>query len=146
LDEMNRDLVLCVDDEPTLLGTLPIILGRAGFRVAVAEDGAAALETFLRLRNEVCLVLADIVMPVMNGIDMAETILLLDPQTKILLMSAYSDDAMMRQVRRSGFPLIEKPFSFAKLIEKIRSMVATHDAERNGRQGIFTEATLPTAE
>jgi CheY-like chemotaxis protein len=141
---MNRDLVLCVDDEPTLLGTLPIMLGRAGFRVAVAVNGTAGLEAFLRLRNQVCLVLADIVMPAMNGIDMAEAILQHEPQTKILLMSAYSDDAILRQVRRSGFPLIAKPFDFAKLIEKIRSIVATQSGQENG----FTapQAALPRAE
>jgi hypothetical protein len=43
-------------------------------------------------------------------------------------MSAYSDDAILRQVRRSGFPLIRKPFNFAKLIAKIRSMTAVQDS------------------
>jgi DNA-binding response OmpR family regulator len=125
---VQRNLVLCVDDEPTLLWTFPIVLGRAGFRVAVAEDGAAGLEAFLRVRNEVCLVLADVVMPVMSGIDMAETILHLEPQMKILLMSAYSDEVIRRQVRRSGFPLIHKPFNLVKLMERIRTMVRTQDA------------------
>ena len=123
-----KDLVLCVDDEPTLLRTFPIVLARAGFRVAVAEDGIAGLKAFVRLQNEVCLVLADIIMPAMSGIDMAETILYLAPQTKILLMSAYSDDEVIgRQVRRSGLPLISKPFNLATLVEQIRSMVATQD-------------------
>jgi CheY-like chemotaxis protein len=123
----RKDLILCVDDEPTLLRALPIVLCRAGFRVAVAENGAEGLEAFLRLQNEVCLVLADIVMPVMSGIDMAQQILQLESQTKILLMTAYSDESNRRQVRRSGFPLIRKPFILANLIEKIRSMVATQD-------------------
>jgi DNA-binding response OmpR family regulator len=123
-----RDLVLCVDDEATLLRSFPIILGRAGFRVALAENGAAGLEAFQRLQNEVCLVLADVVMPVMNGIDMAQNILQIEPNMKILLMSAYSDESIRRRVRRSGFPLISKPFGLAKLIERIRSMVARQDA------------------
>jgi CheY-like chemotaxis protein len=122
-----KDLILCVDDEPTLLRTFPIMLGRAGYRVAVAENGVAGLEAFLRLRHEVCLVLADIVMPVMSGIDMAQEILHLESQTKIFLMTAYSDESTRRQVRRSGFPLIRKPFNLAKLIEMIRSIVATQD-------------------
>jgi len=122
-----KDLVLCVDDEPTLLRTFPIVLARAGFRVAVPENGVDGLKAFLRLRNEVCLILADVVMPVMSGIEMAEAILHLEPQTKILLMSAYSDESTLRQVRRSGFPLIGKPFNLATLIEQIRSMVAAQD-------------------
>jgi DNA-binding NtrC family response regulator len=125
---LTKDLILCVDDELTLLQAFPIVLGRAGFRVAVAENGIDGLKAFRRLENEVCLVLADIIMPAMSGIDMAETILYLAPQTKILLMSAYSDDeVILRQIRRSGLPLISKPFNLTTLTEKIRSMVATHN-------------------
>jgi DNA-binding NtrC family response regulator len=120
----SKDLVLCVDDEPLLLRAFRIAIARAGFRTAVAENGAAGLALFLQLKDEVCLVLADIIMPVMGGVRMAERILQHEPQTKVLLMSAYSDEVIGRQVQRSGFPFIRKPFDCAKLIEKIRSIVA----------------------
>src|SRR5690242_16545377 len=98
-----RNLILCVEDEPTLLRTFPIVLGRVGFRVAVAENGAAGLEAFLWLQDEVCFVLADVVMPRINGIDMSRQILRIEPRMKILLMSAYSDEVIRRQVQRYGF-------------------------------------------
>jgi YesN/AraC family two-component response regulator len=88
-DMTRRDLVLCVDDEPLLLRTLAIAIPRAGFRVAVAENGAAGLQLFLQRRTEICLVVSDIIMPVMNGRDMVKSILRVEPHTKILLMSGY---------------------------------------------------------
>lgn len=114
-----KNLVLCVDDEPTLLLTLSRILGRVGLRAATANNGADGLNAFLRLREEVCLVLTDIVMPGMNGVEMAQRIRQVEPQVKVLLMSSYSEGVIGRQVRRSGFPFIAKPFTFGKLIEKI---------------------------
>jgi YesN/AraC family two-component response regulator len=101
--------------------------GAGWFRAAVAENGVAGLEAFLELQDEVCLVLSDIVMPLMNGIDMAEAILQVAPQTKILLMSAYSD-AVIEFQGRNRFPFIRKPFIYAALIDKIRSIAGPTEA------------------
>ena len=125
-DMVPRNLILCVDDEPTLLQTFPIGLRRAGFRVAVAGNGAAGLEAFARLKDEVCLVLSDIIMPMMNGIEMADRILRVEPATKILLMSGYGDEVIGRKVRKR-FPLIRKPFNYGALVEKIRSIVRVEE-------------------
>jgi two-component system cell cycle sensor histidine kinase/response regulator CckA len=117
-----KDIVLCIDDEPIVLQTCSIAVAKAGFRPVVAENGAAGMETFLQLREEVCLVLSDIIMPAVNGIDMAESILQIAPETKILLMSGYSDEVIEQQGRQR-FPFIRKPFIFAVLIKKIRSII-----------------------
>ena len=66
--------------------------------------------------------LSDIIMPAVNGIDMAESILEIAPETKILLMSGYSDEVIEQQGRQQ-FPFIRKPFIFAVLIKKIRSII-----------------------
>ena len=124
----TKDLILCVEDESTLLRACSFAVARSGFRAAVAENGAAGLEAFLQLRDQVCLVVSDIVMPVMNGMDMVERILRIAPETKVLLMSAYPDDVTKRLVRRCRFPFIRKPFNRVTLIEKIRSIVATREA------------------
>ena len=124
----SNDLILCVEDEPTVLRACSFAVARAGFRVAGAENGVAGLETFLQLKDQVCLVVSDIIMPRMNGIDMVERILGIEPETKILLMSAYNDEVTGRLVRRDRFPFIRKPFNRVTLIEKIRSIVATQNA------------------
>ena len=121
---MLKDIVLCVDDEPIVLRTYSIFIERAGFRVAVAENGAAGLEMFRQQKDEICLVLSDIVMPAMNGIEMAESILQIDSEAKILLMSGYIDDVLELQGRKR-FAFIRKPFIHAVLIERIRSLIRT---------------------
>ncbi|HLK68445.1 MAG TPA: response regulator [Bryobacteraceae bacterium] len=119
---MPKDIVLCVDDEPIVLRSCSIAIATAGFRPVVAENGAAGLETFLQLREEICLVLSDIIMPAVNGIVMVESILEIAPETKILLMSGYSDEVIEQQGRQR-FPFIRKPFIFAVLMKKIRSII-----------------------
>lgn len=53
---MPKDVVLCVDDEPIVLRACTIAVAQAGFRSVVAENGAAGLEAFMELKDEICLV------------------------------------------------------------------------------------------
>jgi CheY-like chemotaxis protein len=73
-------LILVVDDEPTVLRAVTATLAMAGFRVMVAENGAAGLDAFLAARDEIDLVLTDIVMPVMDGMAMMDQCQELPPQ------------------------------------------------------------------
>jgi len=117
-----RDIVLVVDDEPIVLRSCTVAVAQAGFRPVVAENGAAGLETFIALQDEICLVLSDIIMPSVNGIEMAQSILKIRPETKILLMSGYSSDVIELQ-GRNHFPFIRKPFIHSMLVDKIRSVI-----------------------
>src|SRR5689334_5219865 len=119
---LSRNLVLIVDDEAMVLRSTSATLSGAGFRAEVASDGAEALETFRRLRDEICLVLADVVMPGMGGIEMADKILESYPETKILLMSGYSE-AALEVLARKRFPFIRKPFLPADLVRRIRKLL-----------------------
>jgi len=111
-----------VDDEPIVLRSCTVAVAQAGFRPVVAENGAAGLETFIALQDEICLVLSDIIMPSVNGIEMAQSILKIRPETKILLMSGYSSDVIELQ-GRNHFPFIRKPFIHSMLVDKIRSVI-----------------------
>jgi DNA-binding NtrC family response regulator len=128
---MRKDIILCVDYEPIVLRACTSAITQAGFRCAVAENGAAGLESFVEMKDEICLVLSDIVMPAVNGLDMAESILQVSPGMKILLMSGYSDNVIEQQWR-NRFPFIRKPFIYRVLIEKIQSIVASSDAAASG--------------
>ena len=110
-----------------MLRTCSIAVARAGLRAVVAENGVAGLESFIDLRDEICLVLADIIMPVMSGVEMAVKILELDKDAKIVLMSGYSD-SVIEVEGRARFPFIRKPFIHAVLIEKIRALVGNCDS------------------
>jgi two-component system, cell cycle sensor histidine kinase and response regulator CckA len=115
---------LVVDDEPIVLRACTIALAQAGLRAVVAENGAAGLEAFITLKDEICLVLSDIIMPSMNGIELAQSILKVDPETKILLMSGYSNEVIELQ-GRNRFPFIRKPFIYSMLVDKIRAILGT---------------------
>lgn len=96
-------------------------VGTAGYRVIVAGDGTAAWEEWLTHREEICLVLSDVVMPEMDGLALAEKILEADPAAKILMMSGYSDAALEVRARKT-LPFIRKPFLTGDLLRKIGSM------------------------
>jgi DNA-binding NtrC family response regulator len=102
-------LILVVDDEPTVLRSVTTALAMDGFRVMVAENGVAGLEAFMIAPDDVILVLTDIVMPAMNGLEMAEKIRAIRPHARILLMTGYSD-AVLLTLSEPSLPLIRKPF------------------------------------
>lgn len=120
--DVPKNIVLCVDDEPIVLRACSTALAMAGFRPVVAENGAAGLEVFSNLRAEICLTLADVIMPGLNGIALAECILEMEPHAKILLMSGYGDTVIGSQ-GANALPVIRKPFIHSLLIGRIRSIL-----------------------
>ena len=102
-------LILIVDDEPMILRSVSATLAEAGFRIMVAENGAAGLDAFLRLAEQIDLVLTDVVMPIMDGIAMADAIKRHTPDARIVLMTGYSEP-VIASMRGGSFPLIRKPF------------------------------------
>ena len=122
VENAEKTIVLVVDDEPTILRTASATLAGIGLRVIVAEDGHAGWEAFTKFHDEICLVLTDIVMPVMNGLELAERIREIRPEMKLLLMSGYSDKALEIE-GRLNFAFIRKPFLPADLIRRISGML-----------------------
>jgi len=114
-------VILVVDDEPMVMRTITGALSAAGYRVYSAQDGQAGLELFKSHMDEIRLVLADIAMPVMGGIRMAEEILKVCPDARILLMTGYNDTAVGSSSLK--LPLIRKPFLPADLVRKVRAML-----------------------
>lgn len=114
--------VLVVDDEKQIVLMVTNILAELEVKARTAADGAEGLEQFRRHADEIALVLTDIMMPEMNGVDMAHRILEIRPDTKILLMSGYSDGAL--EVRaRNEFPFLRKPFLATELMRKVGEML-----------------------
>jgi len=116
------NVILVVDDNTDVLRASTSILASAGFRVQVAGDGVEALECFHKHRHEICLVLTDIVMPRMSGLELAMKICKIDPNVAILLISGYSE-ALLEEEGRKTFPFVRKPFLAADLIEKVREIL-----------------------
>jgi CheY-like chemotaxis protein len=113
-------LILVVDDEASVVRSISSSLATAGFRLIVAENGAAGLDAFLSHAEEIDLVLADIVMPGVDGITMAREIRKARPDARVLFMSAYSD-TVISTIGDARFPLIRKPFLPDDLVRAVRA-------------------------
>jgi DNA-binding NtrC family response regulator len=110
--------ILVVDDNKDLLNTFSLILKRKGYLVETAEDGLQAIEKFTERHFDV--VLMDVIMPQLNGIDALHKMREYDPKAKVILMTAYCDENQLQDVRREGAcGTLYKPVNISKLMEMI---------------------------
>lgn len=115
--------ILVVDDERRIADTLKLILAAKGFQASVAYDGESALERCRVLRPEI--VLSDVMMPGMTGIDMAIALHAEFPDIKVLLLSGHAmTDVLINQARSRGygFELLAKPIHPDVLLERLGSL------------------------
>ena len=117
------NIILVVDDEALVVRTVTSVLASARYKVVVADNGLTGWEAFQTVADQVCLVLADVVMPVSGGIEMAEKILNVRPDLKVLLMTGYTDEVVEPKNLRK-LPLIRKPFLPDDLLRRIESVLA----------------------
>ena len=112
-----------VDDEQTLANTTIEILNMSGFCAFVAYDGQTALELAAKFHPDI--LFTDVVMPEMNGMELAVAISRLLPETQILLISGQAGTIdLLEKARQEGhsFELIAKPIHPMKLIERLRKL------------------------
>jgi CheY-like chemotaxis protein len=107
--------VLLAEDEPGLRQMVERVLKSAGYRVLAASDGVDALEMSRAHVGPIELLVADVVMPRLGGIDLAAAILAERPRTRVLMMSGYSRDSDA-PAALSQAPFLAKPFSPAELL------------------------------
>jgi two-component system, cell cycle sensor histidine kinase and response regulator CckA len=115
--------ILLVEDEAAVRGLAHRILSRLGYTVLEAEDGVAALRTMRQHDGGIDLVLTDVVMPGIGGIELARRVAAERPETRVLFMSGYSTDAIERAAPH-GAALIEKPFTPDMLAGRVRQALS----------------------
>jgi CheY-like chemotaxis protein len=119
--EDSRSRVLIVDDQRLIADTLAEILGNAGFSAIAAYDGFDALDKASRFHPN--WVVTDVLMPRMNGVDLAITLRQTYPKSTILLFSGQAGiSEILHEGRRAGyqFELIAKPIHPMRLIERLK--------------------------
>lgn len=114
--------VLLVDDERFLLDFVSMVLQQAGYDVLSASNGVEALMIYSSYKSSIDLVLTDVVMPGMNGVELAERLRALNPTVRILLMSGFVPDNIAVP---EGLQLLQKPFQPSRLLEAISQSLAT---------------------
>ncbi len=124
---MNGKLILIVDDEPRVRFTLALILKHHGFQVLEADNGVEALRVLTEAPEQVQrvdLVVTDIKMPVMDGLELIKVLKQSDDPVKILVMTGYGDRETMSRLQGMGVRgVIHKPFDGEQLIAAIRAVL-----------------------
>ncbi|HUF93900.1 MAG TPA: PAS domain S-box protein [Candidatus Limnocylindria bacterium] len=120
----GTETVLLVEDEAEVRSLAREVLERLGYTLLEANSADDALLIAERHVGLIDLLLTDVVMPRMSGGALAEALASLRPETKILFMSGYTDDAIVRHgVLEKGVDLLEKPFSPRTLAAKVRAVL-----------------------
>jgi two-component system, cell cycle sensor histidine kinase and response regulator CckA len=123
---LNRtEIILLAEDEPLVRAMVVAVLRDQGSNVLKTANGAEALQVAQEHAvEEIQLLLSDIVMPRMNGIDLARRFREMVPDTRILLMSGYADEPDLRQALPDlTIEFLPKPFTPQELAEKLREVL-----------------------
>ncbi|HSO17831.1 MAG TPA: response regulator, partial [Desulfosarcina sp.] len=122
--EGRGELILMVEDEPAILNMGRMMLERAGYRVLAVNTPKEAIRTAEARAGEIHLLMTDVVMPEMNGRDLAERLLAITPNLKILFMSGYTANVIAHHgVLDEDVQFIQKPFSKKDLAVKVRAVL-----------------------
>jgi two-component system, cell cycle sensor histidine kinase and response regulator CckA len=139
----GNETVLLVEDEAAIRTIAERTLQSAGYTVRTAASGADALQLFEQHGARLDLLLTDVVMPHMSGRELAERVVGQAPRLKVLFMSGYNDDVMMRQVLLApGTGFLPKPFVPTELARKVREVLDGAAAPDETQTG-STPATVP---
>lgn len=116
-------MVLLAEDDRPVRRLVVTELGRRGFTVLDAEDGRAALDLFLQHRDTIDIVVTDVVMPRMNGADLAKEVEKIRPGVKVLFISGHPERAGSGLDPTGATNLLMKPFTADTLAARIKEMI-----------------------
>lgn len=117
------ETILVVDDDPQVLALARDILAGEGYQVLEASGGEDALRVAEGHAGAIHLLLTDVVMPGMNGRELAGRLRSIRRETKVLFMSGFTTELVADYGVISGDPLITKPFTLAGLAHKVREIL-----------------------
>jgi two-component system, cell cycle sensor histidine kinase and response regulator CckA len=128
----RHETILLVEDEPAMLAMTSSMLEKHGYNVLAAATPREAVSLAQRQAGRIHLLLTDVVMPEMNGKDLARTLLLMNPDLKCLFMSGYTANVIAHHnILDSNVSFLQKPFSLDELAAKLREVL--DDRGREGR-------------
>jgi PAS domain S-box-containing protein len=142
----GTETILLAEDEPQVRELLTRGLEALGYRLLVACNGAEGLEIARTYRGPIHLLVTDVVMPLVNGRDLADGLAAERPETGVLFMSGYAEETVVhRGVVDPGIAFLSKPFTAAELARHVREALdCVHAApESNARA---TGPRSPTAQ
>lgn len=120
----GKKTILVVDDEPEIRKLVGAMVSAKGYNVLTADSGDHALTLVKNLTAPIDLLLTDVVAPGMSGPMLADKLLELQPDLKVLFMSGYDNtNVVQRYVVEKGHALLHKPFTVEELGRKVTEML-----------------------
>ncbi|MBN1547381.1 MAG: response regulator, partial [Syntrophaceae bacterium] len=120
----GQEAVLIVDDEKMNIAVTTDMLEALGYRVISATSGQEAIYRYNEMKDEICVVILDMVMPGMGGEETFDTLKEINPDIKVILSSGYSLDGQAKVIMSRGCKaFIQKPFSLNNLSQKLRQVL-----------------------
>src|SRR5262249_11978691 len=120
----GTETLLLVEDEDPVRAITRQILSSQGYTVLEARSGEDALQCSEEYAGPIHLLLTDVILPKMSGRELAERLQPVRPEMKILYMTGYTDDAVLRHgIETASVALISKPFGARELAAKVREVL-----------------------
>ena len=142
----RTETVLIVEDEEIVRELVCEVLSEHGYDVLCAPNGAEAMRMNAEHRGRIALLITDVVMPQMGGLELSRRLTALRPDLKVLYVSGYSEDDMNEQgVLSPDVEFLEKPFTPQAITRKVREILTgapslvkagVNVVEQNGRDGV----------
>jgi two-component system, cell cycle sensor histidine kinase and response regulator CckA len=128
--QRGTETILLCEDDPQLRQLTSSVLAHCGYKVLVAGGTEECISLCQANHRDIRLLVTDVVMPGMNGRQLADRVVKLSPKTRVLYISGYTSNAIVHYgVLDEGLWFLPKPFSLAALIAKVREVLdAPHDA------------------
>ncbi|MBM4125487.1 MAG: response regulator, partial [Nitrospira sp.] len=118
------ETILLVEDAAVVREFAREVLAEQGYRVMEAENAHEALQASAAFQGPIHLLLTDVVMPGMNGRQLADELKTLRPDTKVLFMSGYTEDAILRSgIQRHAVAFLRKPYNASVLTRAVREVL-----------------------
>ncbi|MGD0021781.1 MAG: PAS domain S-box protein [Smithellaceae bacterium] len=120
----GAETILLVDDEPMILTVGSELLKTLGYTILTAQDGSSAIDLYKNSKDNIDLVILDMVMPEMSGGELFDELKKINPQVKVLLSSGYSlNGQASRIIKRGCVGFIQKPFTIRDIASQLRKII-----------------------
>jgi len=115
--------ILVVEDERVMLRLLERFLSRQGYQVLLAADGEQAIDGYCRHKTEIDVVLLDVGLPKVSGVDVFRKMKKENPEVRVVVASGYLDARMKTEMYRAGVKaFLDKPYLLPEMLETLRSV------------------------
>jgi DNA-binding NtrC family response regulator len=128
---INKISILVVDDEEDSRNGIAHFLMKSNYDVITAKNGKEALESFKDNHHD--LILADMIMPGMSGIDLLKRVKNIAPRTEVIIFTAYGEvESYLEAMNHGAFEYLNKPFKIKELMKLINKFVSQYEDKSTG--------------